>query len=169
MAADYLANLGHTRIATVTGSLQTQSGAHRLEGFKTGLLRKNNFLRDEYFVVGDYSRRSARIAAEKFLSLNDRPTAVFAASDEMAMEIIAVFLERGLRVPLDISVIGYDDNPAGLYGPISLTTIKQPLFEMAETAVKHLNAIITGKKRYPVHEILSPQLIVRDSCGVPIG
>jgi LacI family transcriptional regulator len=169
MAADYLGSLGHTRIAIVTGNLQTQSGAHRLEGFKTGLARKNTPLREKYLMVGDYSRRSARIAAEKFLSLSERPTAVFAASDEMALEVIAVFLEQGLKIPKDISVIGYDDNPAGLYGPVSLTTIKQPLFEMAESAVKHLNAIITGKKKSSVHEILSPQLVVRDSCGVSPG
>ena len=102
-----------------------------------------------------------------FLSLKNPPTAIFAASDDMALETIAVLMERGLKVPQDVSVVGFDDNPAAIYGPVSLTTVKQPLFQMAEDAVKYLNSFVSGKKRVPTKVILIPKLIIRESCANP--
>ncbi len=167
MAAEYLISLGHKRIATVTGNLQTQAGIDRFEGFQKGLMKAGIGLDPEYVYKGDYSRRCARIAAQKFFTLEDPPTAIFAASDEMAMEIISVAYESGIKVPEDISVIGFDDNPAGLFGPVSLTTIKQPLFTMGEEAVRHVHEIMTLKQTSLVHKVLAPELIVRESCGQP--
>lgn len=167
MAADYLVSLGHKKIATITGSMQTQGGQQRLKGFKDILAKKKIEFPLEYIVEGDYSRRSARTAMEKILSLPDRPTAVFAASDDMALEAITVAMEKGLKIPRDMSILGYDDNPSAIFGPVALSTIKQPLFQMAEQSVKQLNAIITGKKKPPFHSILDPQLVVRESCAPP--
>jgi LacI family transcriptional regulator len=167
MAVEYLASLGHTKIATVTGSLQTQSGQHRFEGYKNGLKKKNISFREEYVYEGDYSRRSARSGLEKFLALKDRPTAIFTASDDMALEIINLAMEQGLKVPRDLSVIGFDDNPAGLYSSVSLTTIRQPLFKMAEEAVRQLNAIVGGRRHSAVQQVLVPELVLRESCAVP--
>lgn len=165
LAVEYLIGLGHKKIATVTGNVHTQSGAHRLEGYKKALQEKNISVRLEYIAQGDYSRRSARVAVEKILALEDRPTAIFAASDDMALEIIAFLLEKRFKVPQDISIIGFDDNPSAIYGPVALTTIQQPLFQMAEEAVKYLNAIVSGKKRAPVKVILPTQLVIRESCA----
>jgi DNA-binding LacI/PurR family transcriptional regulator len=166
-AADYLISLGHKRIATVTGNMQTQAGIDRFEGFQKTLMKKNVPFDPEYFYKGDYSRRSARLAAEHFFKLDNPPTAIFAASDDMAMEIISVAMESGIRVPEDISVIGFDDNPAGLFGSVALTTIKQPLFAMGEEAVKVLNDIMNGKQTNFVRKVLAPELIVRESCAAP--
>lgn len=166
-ATDYLVNLGHRKIATITGSLQTQSGQQRHKGYRS-ILEKNKIpLRPEYVIEGDYSRRSARQGMEKLLALSERPTAVFIASDDMAMEAIAVIIENGLKVPDDISIVGFDDNASALYGPIALTTIRQPLFQMGEEAVKYLYNIMTGKKKSLVQKVLPPQLVVRDSCVAP--
>ncbi|HBR15282.1 MAG TPA: hypothetical protein DD723_07050 [Candidatus Omnitrophica bacterium] len=167
MAADYLVSLGHKRIATVTGEMNTQSGLQRLEGFRDFLEKKNMPPPKEYIYHGDYSRRCARIAAEQFLGLKNPPTAVFAASDEMALEVIAVILEKGMKVPNDISVIGFDDNPACLYGPVAVTTIRQPLFKMAEEAVRRLNFIISGKSQSIKSEVFQPELVIRDSAAAP--
>jgi len=167
IATEYLISLGHKRIATITGKLQTQSGAHRLEGFKKMMQKKDVSIPDNYIVEGDYSRRSARVAIEQFLSLNERPTAIFIHSDEMALEAVAVIMENGLRVPEDISIIGFDDNPSSIYGPVALTTIRQPLFQMAEESVKYLYSIMEGKRKSLVQKVLTPQLIVRDSCSSP--
>ena len=167
IAADYLVSLGHQRIATLTGSLNTQAGVQRLKGFEKLLENKNIPLPREYVYQGDYSRRCARFAAEQFLKLKDRPTAIFAASDDMALEAMAVFLEKGLKIPEDISVVGFDDNPACLFGPVALTTVKQPLFEMAETAVRYLHVLITGKGTVKKKTILTPELVVRESCSAP--
>ena len=167
MAVDYLISLGHRKIATVTGNLQVESGSHRLEGYKKALTAKKIEIREDYIFPGDYSRRSARANAEKILQLKDRPTAIFAASDDMALEIMGVIMEKGLKVPQDISIIGFDDNPQGLYGPVGLTTIKQPLFQMGEDAVRHLNQILSGKKKAPIKVILPTSLVVRESCCPP--
>ena len=165
IAADYLFSLGHKKIATITGNLNTQAGAYRLEGFKKFLKEKGIDLPEEYLYRGDYSRRCARTAAQTFLELPEPPTAIFAASDEMALEVVTVIMEKGLRIPEDISIIGFDDNPACLFGPVALTTIKQPLFKMAEDSVHLLSALITGKGKTKEKVILTPELIVRESCG----
>ncbi|MDE1921447.1 MAG: LacI family DNA-binding transcriptional regulator [Candidatus Omnitrophica bacterium] len=167
MAAEYLVNLGHKRIATVTGNMQTQAGIDRFEGFQKALKQHNIDCPTEYVHKGDYSRRSARQAAERFFSLENPPTAIFAASDDMAMEIVSVSMENGIKVPEDISIIGFDDNPAGLFGPVGLTTIKQPLFTMGEEAVRVVYEIMTGKQKGLVHKVLAPDLIVRESCAQP--
>ncbi len=167
IAAEYLTGLGHKKIAMITGALSTQSGLHRYEGFTEALKKKNIDLPEEYVYKGDYSRRSARIAAEQFLSSKNRPTAIFASSDDMALEVIAVIFEKGLKIPEDISVIGFDDNPAAIYGSVSLTTIRQPLFKMAEDSVRYLNAIVTGKSSSPVKIKLLPELVARESCSPP--
>ena len=167
LATDYLVSLGHRRIATVTGNLNTQAGVHRLEGFKNILNKKNINIPEEYSYQGDYSRRCARMAAEQFLKLKTPPTAIFAASDEMALEVMAVVLEKRLKVPQDISIIGFDDNPACLFGPVALTTVKQPLFKMAEDAVRYLHALISEKGKVRKKTELSPELIIRDSCSAP--
>lgn len=171
LAVDYLVNLGHTRIATVTGNIQTQSGAFRLEGYKNVLLKNQLKVQDQYIFEGDYSRRCARSALEQFLSLplKDRPTAVFAASDDMASEVINMALEKGLKIPQDLSVVGFDDNPVGLYGPMGLTTVRQPLFKMAEEAVRNLNAIVAGRKHSSVKILLEPELVARESCAPCVG
>lgn len=167
MACDYLASLGHQKIAIITGSLQTQGGQQRLQGFKDVITKRKISIPSEYIIEGDYSRRSARSAAEKLLTLKNRPTAIFVCSDDMALEVITVAMEKGLKIPQDLSVIGFDDNPAAIFGPVSLTTIKQPLFQMAEQAVKQLTSIIAGKKKGSVHLVLDPELIVRESCAAP--
>jgi len=167
MATDYLVSLGHKKIATVTGNLHTQAAAHRLEGYKKTLEDNRLPLVEGYILKGDYSRQSAREAALKILQLKDPPTAIFAASDDMALEIMAVMLEKDFKIPNDISIIGFDDNPAASYGPVGLTTIRQPLFQMAESAVKSLNAIVAGKRHPLVKEILPPKLVIRESCSGP--
>lgn len=167
MAAEYLISLGHKRIATVTGNMQTQAGIDRYEGFQKTLMKKGIEFDPEYFFKGDYSRRSAREAAAHFFSLDNPPTAIFAASDDMALEIISVAHENGIKVPEDISVIGFDDNPAGLFGSVALTTIKQPLFAMGEEAVKIIYEAMQTKQPVLVQKILSPDLIIRESCSPP--
>jgi DNA-binding LacI/PurR family transcriptional regulator len=167
LAAEYLTGFGHKKLATITGNLNTQGGAQRFEGFKKFLEKKHHPLTKDYIFEGDYSRRSARSAMEQFLKLKERPTAIFAASDDMALETIAVAMENGLKVPDDISVIGFDDNPSCLFGPVGLTTIRQPLFQMAEEAVRALHKIIKKEDATKVKKLLKPELIVRESCSSP--
>lgn len=162
-AVNYLLDLGHKDIAHISGGFLTQASRERIQGFKSALSSRRINLKEEFLVHGDYSRRSARQAIEKLLLLKHQPTAIFVASDDMAQEVISVIMEKGLRVPEDISIMGFDDNPISLYGFIPLTTVRQPLMEMAQTAVRELEFFMKGDGK--VSKIALPaQLIIRDSC-----
>ncbi|MBF0569766.1 MAG: LacI family DNA-binding transcriptional regulator [Candidatus Omnitrophica bacterium] len=166
MAANYLLGLGHRRIATITGNLKTQAGFDRFDGFMRAMDEAKVEVPKEYVYRGDYSRRSARQAAEFFFSMKERPTAIFAQSDDMALETISVAYEMGIRVPEDVSIMGFDDNPQALYGPVGLTTVRQPIFEMAEKGVRFLHEVITGAREDKIKTSMDPDLVVRDSCAL---
>lgn len=164
IATDYLIKLGHKRIATLSGDLKTQSGFQRLKGFKHVMEENNLDIPPEYEIHGDYSRICGRQTAEKLFELPEPPTAIFVASDDMALEVMSVATERGLKVPDDISVIGYDDNPQATYSNVGLTTIRQPIFQMGEKGVRILGDVISEKLNPPIQEVLHPELVMRDSC-----
>jgi len=164
-AVNYLIGLGHKKVAHITGDLVTQAAAWRFEGYKRALKKNNIEFRQDYVFKTDYSRGQARQAAEKLIKMPDAPTAVFVASDSMALEVMAVAKELRLNLPKDLSIVGFDDNPSGLYGPVALTTVRQPLIKMAEESVKELNLLIAGKGKGKIKKILLPtELVVRESC-----
>jgi LacI family transcriptional regulator len=152
LVAEYLTGLGHKKIATITGNVKTQAGFDRFDGFMKGLDEAKVTIPKDYVFRGDYSRRCAR-------------TAIFAQSDDMALEVIAVANEKGLNVPNDVSVVGFDDNPQALYASVGLTTIRQPLFEIAEKATRVLHEIMNGKREERYKSVVDPELVLRDSCA----
>ncbi|MBU0502881.1 MAG: LacI family DNA-binding transcriptional regulator [Candidatus Omnitrophota bacterium] len=165
-AVEYLIDLGHKKIAHISGDMITQAALQRLEGYKQALKKNKIPVRDEYIIETDYSRGQARQAAEKLIKMPDRPTAIFVASDSMALEVMTVAMESGLKIPADLSVVGFDDNPSGLYGPVSLTTVRQPLVKMAQDAVKELMILMDPKQEHKVKKILMPtELVIRESCS----
>ncbi|MDD5669063.1 MAG: LacI family DNA-binding transcriptional regulator [Candidatus Omnitrophica bacterium] len=166
-AVDYLAGLGHQKIAHITGDIITQAAAQRLEGYKRALAKYKIPFKEEYVFKTDYSRGQARAAAERMITMPDRPTAVFVASDPMALEVMAVAREHGISIPGDLSIVGFDDNPSGLYGPVALTTVRQPFIKMAQDSVKELVQLMSQKKSKAAAAkkiILSTQLVIRESC-----
>jgi len=163
-AVNYLIGLGHKKIAHITGDVATQAAAMRLEGYKKALKKNNIALNKDYIFHTDYSRGQARSAAEKMIKSSDPATAVFVASDAMALEVMAVARELGKNIPDDLSIVGFDDNPSGLYGPVGLTTVRQPLIKMAEESVKELNNLILAKKNKSKKVLLPAELVIRESC-----
>ena len=164
-AVDYLVSLGHRKIAHITGDIVTQAAAERLKGFTKSLAKNKIPVNEKYIIKTDYSRGQARQAAELLVKMENPPTAVFVASDSMALEVMAVARELGKSVPQDLSIVGFDDNPSGLYGPVSLTTVRQPLVKMAQESVKRLNFLMSAKKKPKNEKILLPtELVVRESC-----
>ena len=163
-AVNYLIELGHKKIAHITGDVMTQAAAKRLEGYKRALEKNSIKLREDYIFHTDYSRGQARSAAESLIKAADPATAVFVASDSMALEVMAVARELGKNIPNDLSIVGFDDNPSGLYGPVALTTVRQPLIRMAEESVKELNRLIALKKNAPKKIMLPAELVIRESC-----
>jgi LacI family transcriptional regulator len=164
-AVNYLIGLGHKKIAHITGDLLTQGASLRLEGYRRALKKNNIEFRQEYIFKTDYSRGQARQAAENLIKMAEPVSAVFVASDSMALEVMAVARESGKDIPRDLSIVGFDDNPSGLYGPVALTTVRQPLIKMAEESVKELNRLMDDKKNAQVKKILlATELVIRESC-----
>jgi DNA-binding LacI/PurR family transcriptional regulator len=87
----------------------------------------------------------------------------------MALEVMAVARELGKHIPNDLSIVGFDDNPSGLYGPVGLTTVRQPLIRMAEESVKELNRLIGLSKKSTKKILLPAELIIRESCKPKAG
>lgn len=166
-AVNYLLKLGHKKIATIAGDLHTYAGKSRLKGYKEALAKHKIPLKDEYITVGEFLRTPARNAAEKLLHLHQRPTAIFAASDVMALETIDLARKEGLSIPEDLSIIGFDDNPIAMYSSIPLTTVRQPIVEMGQLGLETLNQIAEGKAKLPVKTTLPAKLVLRDSCAKP--
>ena len=164
---EYLIKLGHKRIATITGDLSTQAGKLRLNGYKEALSAHNIPLIEEYLASGDFLRTPARVSAEKLLKLKNRPTAIFAASDVMALEVIDEAKKQGMRVPEDLSVIGFDDNPLNIYSPVKLSTVLQPIVEMGRLGLEHICQISSSLGRPPVKMLLETKFIGRDSVKAP--
>jgi LacI family transcriptional regulator len=162
-AVNYLIGLNHKIIAHISGDLNTQAASERLAGYKKALVDKGILASDKYIFKADYSRNSSRKAVEAIIKTDKRPTAIFVASDDMAMEAISALAEKRINVPQDISVIGFDDDPIGLFGQIRLTTVHQPLNEMCEKALETLLYLIAGKPVSLKNAALKPQLVIRDS------
>lgn len=164
-AVNYLIGLGHRKIAHIAGDLITQSAAHRLEGYRRAMGKNKIPVQEEYIIKTDYSRGQARGAAETLFKVSNPPTAVFVASDSMALEVITVAREHGIKIPSDLSVVGFDDNPSGLYGPVALTTVRQPLVKMSQDSVKELNLLMNYSKKEKVKKTYLPtELVIRESC-----
>ena len=128
---DHLVRLKHTRIATIAGDLTTQAGIARLQGFQDAMAKHRLEVPRNYITEGGFLRTPAREAAQKLLKLKNRPTAIFAASDVMALEVMDVAKTLGVRVPEELSVVGFDDNPIAASSSVALTTVYQPIVEMA--------------------------------------
>ncbi len=161
---NYLLNLGHQNIATITGHLRTQVGLDRLGGYLEALKEAGLKQLDGYVQYGDYYRKSATVPAKQLLSLKERPTAIFAASDEMAFEVLEVAQQMNIKVPQDLSIVGFDDSPLAAHAVVPLTTVRQPLSDIGSKAVEILHQLLTLDKKVPVKLLLPTQLIERNSC-----
>ncbi len=156
---EHLIELGHEKIATITGDLHTQAGQARLDGFNDALAKHKISVPAAYIKNGDFLRTPARAATEQLLKLKERPTAIFAASDVMALEVMDVAKSKKVRVPHDLSLVGFDDNPINLHASLRLSTVAQPLVEMGRLGLERLYQIRHGKARLPVKEVLRPKFV----------
>lgn len=163
----HLAELGHTRIAHVTGPLNYHSGVRRLEGFRHTTLQLGLDVDEGLIVQGDFTKRGGYEAALKLFSLPSRPTAIFAANDVSALGVWQAARELGIRIPQDLALVGYDDIELLSLADIPLTTVRQPRYNYGYMGTQMLLSRITqhdanGKQR---HVILPTELVVRGSCG----
>ncbi len=157
--------LGHKNIATIAGDLSTQAGQARLEGYNDALTKHGITLDKGYVKIGGFLRTPARQAAQDLLKLSKRPTAIFAASDVMALEALDVAKSKKLSVPGDLAICGFDDNPLNAHSSIKLATVSQPLVEMGRLGLEMLYQISHGKAKLPVKEVLAAKLLKGESMG----
>jgi len=132
---EYLIAAGHKRIGFIIGAEHHVAAERRLEGFRAAMKAHRLPVPKTAVVQGRFTYRSGMEAAEELLSVNPRPTAIFASNDDMAAGVIATAQRLGLHVPEDLSVVGFDDTAIATTIWPQLTTVRQPISTMAETAV----------------------------------
>jgi LacI family transcriptional regulator len=161
----YLASLGHTRIAYITGHPSHKAVGNRFLGYKDGLAESGLKFSERLVVAGDNSIGSGEACAEKLLKSKRRPTAIFAANDDMAAGVIRVADRMDIDVPGELSIVGCDDIALAQQVYPALTTINQPLASMADAAVTALINALRRKKPLEGTEIVPASLKLRDSTG----
>ena len=162
-AVSYLRSLGHTRIAFLNGPRNFTNSIDREKGYMSVLEADKLPVVPEYMLEGNYGYKSGVAAADAIVSIKNRPSAVFAANDRMAAGLITGLKRRDIRVPEDISIIGYDDSDIASTTVPAITTVKIPFYDMGyECGIRFIELISSkGEKRFQV--FIKPGLVIRDS------
>lgn len=164
-AVEYLYSLGHRKIAHISGGDDTFSGPKRKEGYKQGLQQFDLPIKAEWIVNGGYFTYDGGYEAMKrLLQLEEKPTAVFVAGDYMAIGAMEAIKDHGLKVPEDISIIGFDDIELAQFVTPRLTTVKQNTNEIGKKAAELLVEAIDHKKKLNQMTMVPTEIVVRDSC-----
>lgn len=164
----YLIELGHRRIGHISGDPQHVASLLRRQGYEEALVESGIGLPGgQYVTEGRFDFKRALIAAEEMLNLDEPPTAIFAASDDMAAATLIAAGKLGLSVPGDVSIVGFDDAPIAQTIWPSLTTVAQPFQGMADAAVKLLNASDDQLSSADKQILIPHKIAFRDSCSPP--
>ena len=168
-AARHLLSLGHRRIAYIGGEAIATHNQARLHGYRAALEAEGLRLPAGYVREGRFLYQDGMIGAAALLELAEPPTAIFAGSDETAAGVIEAARSRGLRVPEDLSVVGFDDTQIARFASPPLTTVRQPLREMGAVALRTALRLAANEKLDSHHVELATELIVRHSTARPAG
>lgn len=168
LVVEHLIRLGRSRIAHLRGPAGVPNAVDRLAGFERAL--RNHGLRAESNLVVEsgFSERGGHAAARAVLTRAPRPSAIFAANDVAALGALRACEELGLSVPEDVAVVGFDDSSVCELARPRLTSVRQPAFEMGRAAAEILLALIDGESTTRCR-VLTPELVVRESCGARAG
>ncbi len=162
---EYLMRLGHRRIGFIAGPRRHGDSKARRAGYEQAMVQSDYLLQKELIAEGKYTFDSGRLAAQHLLDLADSPTALVASNDEMAAGALCMAQERGLQIPHDLSVVGFDDMPTAIQTRPSLTVIRQPIAAMVEKAVTLLmEDSRESNHSEPIDLVLNHALIERDSA-----
>lgn len=172
LATLHLIGLGHRRLAYVStafGPLTPEDDEARLAGYQRALEQSERVVSDQVLRLGSISPARLRTALTKLLAAPRRPTAIFAATDTIALELMQRASELGLRVPADVSIVGFDNISVAAHDMVALTTVAQPIEELAKRAVALAVAASDGTWTRPVDVELEPVLMVRRSTAAPMS
>jgi LacI family transcriptional regulator len=165
-AVCHLIKLGYKRIGTITGRMNSTAGIDRLQGYLKAIQDHAGQVDEALVVEGDFSEQSGYLAMKKLLP--QKPDAIFAASDTMAIGAIRAVRNAGLSIPKDIAFIGFDDLPVASLSDFRLTTVRQPIIQFGGTAVDVLIDLIENGSKPTRRIILETELVIRDSCGASL-
>lgn len=165
-AMDHLWDLGHRKIGHLYGRLHMEDGLVRHDHFRQYLSGKGITCQDGWLAPGNFTIDEGYYGMKQILSQPQRPTAIFCANDEIAIGAIRAVKEAGLDVPTDISIVGFDNVPLSSVSTPTITTVRQPVQELAAEATKTLIRLIDGEEVQPTPD-LPTELIVRDSTTRP--
>jgi LacI family xylobiose transport system transcriptional regulator len=169
MATRHLIELGHTRIAAITGPEDMMCSHARIDGFRSAMNSAGLPIVPDWIRFGDFHTTGGQQHGRELLEGPDRPTAIFAGSDLQALGVLEAVRSLGLRVPEDLSLVGYDDIPLAKWVSPTLTTIRQPLKRMAEEASR----LVIRMSKAPLENVprmdLATSLVVRESTAAPTG
>ena len=163
-AMKYLTGLGHRRIGFIGGRPELQSAIQRLQGYQDGLTLAGIPFDPELVQVGDYSKETGYTCAQRLLNLTEPPTAIFAANDQSAFGVLQAAQEKGVCIPDDLSVVGFDNIPESAHSTPPLTTIDQFIIEMGAFAIDMLVKLVKGETLENNLCLIRTQLVVRNSC-----
>jgi LacI family transcriptional regulator len=165
-AIEHLIELGHTRIANIHGPSSLEEGEERRRAFDQCMSTHGLTVRPAWILDGDFSTLGGYEAGRGLFAQPELPSAVFCANDESAMGVMRAANEIGLRIPEDISVVGFDDSPSALLSYPQLTSVRQPLEEIGACALRDLVTIIEGSKA-PHRPSFNTNLVIRQSTSRP--
>ena len=166
-ATRHLISLGHRRIAVIAGPADVMCSRARIDGYRTALEEAGIPMDPALVRHGDFFVGGGFTHGSDLLGLDDPPTAIFAGSDLQALGVLRAARERGLHVPEDLSVVGYDDLPVAAWIGPPLTTVRQPLQEMAATAARMVLDLARGEEPRNLRIDLATELVVRESTAPP--
>jgi LacI family transcriptional regulator len=163
--------LGKRRIGFISGPLEWLEARQRKQGWEAALKAIGEEVLDQNWVQGNWSSSSGETAFAELIQKYPQMDAVFASNDQMALGVLHYADAHGIHVPLDLSVVGFDDMAEAAYFRPSLTTIKHPLRELGILAVKTLLAQIEGDKATQIENtiMLQTDLVIRDSTSLPLS
>jgi LacI family transcriptional regulator len=165
---EHLLSLGHRRIGAILGPADWMATTERLNGYRSALAAAGVLAARDLVVESDFSIESGEAAAAALLDLPERPTAIFGFNDNVAIGALRAAEARGLTVPDDLSVVGFDDSEqSGLVTP-ALTTVRQPLAEMGRMAVSLLLRLLDHQRVEAMNIELATRLVVRESTAAPV-
>lgn len=164
LATEHLIRCGHRRIGHIGGTKGGQVSGERLRGFRQAMHDAGLPIEPAYCVYSRYRMEDGYQIALRMLNLPEPPTALFVASDYMALGVLKAMQSRGIHVPNEMAVVGFDDTPVAAMVTPALTTVRQPVYELGATAARMVMERISGQVVGPKQAvILEPELIVRDS------
>lgn len=167
-AARHIAKLGHTRVAHIRGLETFLSAKERFRGFQVGLAEFGLHVEDRYLLTGGYTFESGVECGKQLINLEQPPTAVFCGNDEMAVGVYTAAREAGIRIPEDLSVIGFDDSPIAERIWPTLTSVRLPIEYMGRIAAQLLVSNHDRMSMEPPQAVsVMPSLVVRESTAVP--